>query len=354
MAALDVRAAEDEKRLAGRTGTGRFGHGLVQQPTGQRDCRGGKQYAAQVDGIRNTAGTHLAAVSPAVAPSPNSTQAAAKPQPVSRPPPSLPRSAKHFAVVVGVAEYKANAEGQLRDLVYADDDATAVRDSLLALGWSKGRVKLLLNEEVTQRNVTIALESWLTKAGPDDVIVLYWSGHGYCDPEDPEKVYFACHDTDLSIPATGYRMDRVRRLLEERSARNVILFADTCHAGRLITRGDKGLAVRPFVDKMKKEKAVPKGWIFMVSAESDRLAVEHSSWSNGAFTHCLLEGLGGSADGYESVDVKDGCVSMRELRAYMESEMPSQTQSVLGVAKRPVITTSSGNPDIWNLTLAED
>jgi len=42
--------------------------------------------------------------------------------------------------------------------------------------------------------------------------------YGYPDPEDPEKVYFACFDTDISTPATGYRMDYVRRALEERKA----------------------------------------------------------------------------------------------------------------------------------------
>jgi hypothetical protein len=42
---------------------------------------------------------------------------------------------------------------------------------------------------------------------------------------------------------------------------------------------------------------------------------------------------------------------MRELRAYLTSVMPDETQKVLGVAKRPIITTSSGDPDIWNLSL---
>ena len=31
--------------------------------------------------------------------------------------------------------------------------------------------------------------------------------------------------------------------------------------------------------------------------------------------------------------------------------MPDETQRVLGVAKRPFYATSSGDPEIWNLTL---
>lgn len=56
----------------------------------------------------------------------------------------------------------------------------------------------------------------LTKTTPNDVIVIFWSGHGIPDPDNPEMVYFTCYDTDPGIPATGYRMDRVRPALEER------------------------------------------------------------------------------------------------------------------------------------------
>ena len=59
------------------------------------------------------------------------------------------------------------------------------------------------------------LESWLTKTKPEDMIVLFWSGHGFPDPDDPEKVYFACYDTDITVPATGYRMDRVHAAILE-------------------------------------------------------------------------------------------------------------------------------------------
>jgi hypothetical protein len=36
---------------------------------------------------------------------------------------------------------------------------------------------------------------------------------------------------------------------------------------------------------------------------------------------------------------------------YLTSVMPEETQKVLGVAKWPVITTGTGDIDIWKLTL---
>lgn len=259
--------------------------------------------------------------------------------------------AQKWAVIIGISRYQFSSQNGLQNLIFADDDAKVFANVLKKFRWNESHIKLLVNEEATQRNIMIALESWLTKAGPNDQIVLFWAGHGFPDPEDPEKVYFACYDTDINIPVTGYRMDRVRSALEERKARNVVVLADTCHAGKLITRGERGLSIVPQIDKMSREKRVPKGWIFMVGADTDRQAIEHTSWTNGAFTHSFIKGLSGEADGYQSMGPKDGTVTMGELRAYMNTAMPDETQKVLGVAKRPVITTSTGDPDIWNLTL---
>jgi len=259
-----------------------------------------------------------------------------------------------FAVIIGISNYGNAKGGGLNDLIYADDDAHAFADILLRLGWKQSHINLLVNENATRRNILIALESWLTKAGPNDQIVLFWAGHGFPDPEDPEKVYFACYDTDVKIPATGYRMDRVRTALEERKAKNVMIFVDTCHAGKLITRGERNLSIVPGIQKMRGGGAIPKGWIFMVGADTDRKSIEHTSWKNGAFTHCLVKGLSGEADGYLSVSPRDGIITMRELKSYLSDVMPEETQKVLGVAKRAVITTSSGDPAIWEISLNQD
>lgn len=262
-------------------------------------------------------------------------------------------TSQRWAVVIGLSKYKYSNQNGLADLIFADDDAKAFVSSLRNLGWNENHIKLITNEKATKRNIEIALESWLSKAGPYDQVVLFWAGHGYPDPENPEKVYFATYDTEIVIPSTGLRMDQVRRILEERKSKNVILFADTCHAGKLITRGDgnRGISIIPTINKMAREQKVPKGWVFMVSADTDRQAIEHTSWSNGAFSHSLIKGLNGAADGFQSAGAKDGVVTMGELKDYMKTSMPDETQKVLGVAKHPVITTSTGDPDIWNLTL---
>ena len=81
------------------------------------------------------------------------------------------------------------------------------------------------------------------------------------------------------------------------------------------------------------------------------LEKKSSIQSPGPDENSLIMGLSGKADGYKSAGARDGVVTMGELKDYLNSAMPDETQKVLGVAKRPVITTSSGDPDIWKLSL---
>ncbi len=52
-----------------------------------------------------------------------------------------------------------------------------------------------------------------------------------------------------------------------------------------------------------------------------------------------------------SAGYRDGFITIGELKSYINAVMPDETLKVLGVAKHPIITTSTGDPDIWNLSL---
>ena len=266
-------------------------------------------------------------------------------------PPERSDTRPRFAVIVGIGQYRNEGKAGLTNLVYADRDAEGFAAALRRQGWRDDEIRMLVNEQATKNNIQKALDEWLTKADRDSLIVLFWAGHGYPDLADPERVYFACHDTDLASPSSGFRMDRARRALAEHEARNVVVLVDTCHAGKFMSARGRSVSVVPRIERLRHDTTLPKGWVFMGGADTDRKAIEDKAWTNGAFTHCLLEGLSGRADGYQSAGPKDGIVTMGELRAWLESTMPDETLKVLGAAKRPVITTSSGDPGIWGLTL---
>ncbi len=267
------------------------------------------------------------------------------------PPAPAPVQSGHvWMVCVGISEYQ---DLEFPYLPYAAKDAEDVY-ALLGRhsGTSRDRTRLLTNAKATKEAVEAALEGFLSKAGKDDLILLYWSGHGFPDPADPSKVYFACHDTILRRPYTGYRMDRVRGVLEEKEARHTVVFADTCHAAKLITRGGKGITGVAVAEAFTANEPVPSGMVFMVAADADRKAIEDSVWSNGAFTHVLLEGLRGKADGFQAAGALDSVVTVGELRAYLLARMPIETDAVFGKALHPVIAVTTGHEAISRLRLA--
>lgn len=260
--------------------------------------------------------------------------------------------AQRYAVIIGISRYLYSGEGGLTNLEYADDDARGFHRALLDVGWPEDHIRCLIDEQATKREVEKALGNWLTRAGKDDLIVLFWAGHGFADPVNPELVYFACYDTETREPATGYRMDHVHTALKERAARNTVVLADTCHAGRIATRGDRKIGVVSHVERLEQNQDVPPGWIYLVSAETDRRAVEHESWGHGAFTYFLLQGLMGSADGAGPAGNRDGRVTFGEIKTYLGERMREETQRLFGVAAHPLAIANTADPAIWDLSLA--
>jgi hypothetical protein len=259
---------------------------------------------------------------------------------------------QRWAVVVGISQYRFSGPGGFENLDFADNDAKDFYKKLLELGWEEDHISLLVDEQATKRGVEYALESWLRRSGRDDLVVVFWATHGWPDPEDSEKAYFATYDSRPSDLSSGLRMDRVRQSIQERRAKNVVFIADTCHSGKVIRSGDpRSMSVVPALEAMRKTKTIPRGWVFITSADSDRMAYEDKAWSNGALTQVLLEGLDGGADGYQSVGRQDGTVSLGELRAYISNRMAEESIRVLGARLEPLFYTTSGDPGIWEINL---
>ena len=278
--------------------------------------------------------------------------AATAPIPATSPPGPTSPVRQRWAVLVGVSDYRAGTG--IPHLAFAAKDARDFAALLRRRGLPQDNVKMLLDREATKAAVEQALKTWVRKAGKDDVIILFWSGHGYPDPEDPSIAYFACHDSRLNDPASAIEMGEVRRWLERRGARNVVVIADTCHAGKVIRSANpKAISVGPSLEAMERARRIPPGMVFIVSAQADRKAYEDSSWTNGALTHVLLQALSGKADGYKGSGAKDGTVTFGEVRTYIQDRMPEETLKILGAALRPLIYVGTTDARINDLPLTK-
>jgi hypothetical protein len=235
--------------------------------------------------------------------------------------------ADKFAVVVGIARY-SDTTGGLTNLQFADRDAQDFRDFLLSPdggSFPKDNIRLLLNEDATSQNVRSAFFTFLTKAQPQDEVVLYIAGHGAPDPNDPRNLYLLTYDTKLEdMGGTAFPMwqlqDVFTRVLK---AKRVVTFADTCHSYGF--SGERGHAKKSnnLVNQYLSRFANDSDRAVITASDISQLSYESDKWGggHGVFTYFLLKGLHGEADFN-----KDGTVTAGELFSYVHDSVDKATE----------------------------
>lgn len=235
-----------------------------------------------------------------------------------------------WAVIVGISHYQ-DARLNLR---YADCDAEELY-KLLQISWGSGFkkecIKDLINEQATTAAVTRALRSFLKKPAPEDLVLIYFACHGAPDPDRPNNLYLLTHDTDPGdIAGSALPMREIYLALNETLlAKRVVVVADTCHSAALsgVTRrgiGNDAQAINTYLREASKAKG---GVALLTSAEASESAQEDQKWGggHGVFTHFLLQGMRGDADGYKQP--KDGKVTVRELFEYVRDNVIRATDN---------------------------
>jgi hypothetical protein len=129
-----------------------------------------------------------------------------------------PTRGQRWAVLVGVNQYT-----ELNDLNYCVADARALRDQLIAAGFPKDNVFLLVDgaaEQIGQpfrANIEQRIKAVVAVAGKDDLVLVSFSGHGV-HPDG--KSYFCPTEASLNNPkATMVMLEPVYKQLEASAAR---------------------------------------------------------------------------------------------------------------------------------------
>jgi uncharacterized caspase-like protein len=246
-----------------------------------------------------------------------------------------------YLVAVGVSDY----QDERYRLTYADKDARDLADLLGSRRDRYADVKLLrlLNRDATRENILKARD-FLKGSGVDDLVVLFFAGHGLLDSK--LDYYFATADIDFTDPAKrGLSYESIEDLLDGIRARKKLLLMDTCHSGELDkeevqadrtekkpegeirTRTFRGGLTRvaprvglgnsyQLLQEMFADLRRGSGAMVIASAGGAEYALESESWKNGVFTHALLRGVKG-----EAARVGKGSVHVSELRDFVEQEV---------------------------------
>jgi hypothetical protein len=214
-----------------------------------------------------------------------------------------------FAIVVGIGKYL-----EIPDAQFAERDAEAVKNHLLAMGFPSRNVVHLSGEKAGYKAMEKFVETWLPKNTDENSrVFFYFSGHGSPDPQTG-KAYLLPYDSDPNfLDNTGYPISLLYSKLGILPAKEVIVIIDACFSG---SGGRSVLAkgARPLVLTSDKV-TVPEKLTVFAAAEGDQITSTLEEQGHGTFTYYFLKGISG--------DAKDsaGAVTTKGLYSYLKPKV---------------------------------
>ncbi|HJR81984.1 MAG TPA: caspase family protein [Anaerolineales bacterium] len=221
-----------------------------------------------------------------------------------------------YALIIGNNKYDDAKLAQLKTPA-ADSQALAKVLDDKTIG-SFDEVTPLINQTETLARRIIS--AFLANKKPDDLVLLYFSGHGVLDERG--RLYLALRDTQLDLlKATSIPASFVADEMDSCRSKRQILILDCCHSGAF-ARGTKG-----------EQKAITEttfegsgfGRVVLTASDSTQYALEGDQVIKqtelSLFTHFLLEGL---KTGEADVN-NDGHISLDEWYDYTYANVISET-----------------------------
>ncbi len=152
---------------------------------------------------------------------------------------------KLFALLIGINEYSRSSVSPIRSLQACLNDVAHVKAFLKAnysdLIKDEGQILELTNANATRQNVINGFKNHLTQASENDIVLVFYSGHGsygITAPEfqnsttDKQEQTWVLHDSRV---ANSYDLaDKEIALLLEEVGRNqphIVVISDSCNSG---------------------------------------------------------------------------------------------------------------------------
>jgi len=158
----------------------------------------------------------------------------------------------------------------------------------------------------------------LRDADKEDLVLIYYSGHGLLDNRG--RLYLAANNTDPSLlHATAVSVSAIRDCLSQSRCQRFVLILDCCYAGAATAdfrRNDSGISA----DFANEEAVEGIGEFVMSASNAIQRAEEKQNDSLSLFTKHIVEGLGNSSADTD----RDGVVRLEELYSYVKARLAGE------------------------------
>jgi hypothetical protein len=239
-----------------------------------------------------------------------------------------------LALIVGVANY----ENTPAKAIFANSDALTFRDyASEKLGIPENRIKTLVDDGADERELLLAVKSWITRSVKQDQsdVYVFFAGHGLAS-DDGSQMYLLPYDgAPELLEETTISREKLFAEVAAAKPRSVTVFLDTCYSGQ--TRNEEMLiASRPLV-LVPKQQFVPDNFTVMTAAAGDQTAKPLKEAKHGMFSYFLMKGMEGEADANQ-----DNRITAGELHSYVQTNViqqssGSQTPELQGDADRVLV-----------------
>lgn len=241
---------------------------------------------------------------------------------------------KAYLVVVGVDDYG----GSGWDLRYAAKDAHRMAEvlgpRLKQAGYTPEFMMLVSDEtqeQATKDKIRAAIESLAGRSTPDDIVVLFFSGHGYSGehsafyllPSDSQPGRESWAHPSPKALGRGISAEELSRWFRKVDAAEMVLIIDACHSAASIE--SEGFKPGPLGSKGLGQLAYDKRMRVLAASQSDQAAREMGGQiSEGVLTYTLLH------DGLEANQAADtkGDITLKSWLEYPMKRVPQLFEEI--------------------------
>ena len=215
---------------------------------------------------------------------------------------------KRWAILIGIDGYHES----LGTLQFCANDARLMQETLVSecCGFDPDNIVLLTDDQPKDRlptfgNIHSWLGTWLSRPGPDDMVLVYFAGHGR---EANGQALLVPQDATLeSMPVTGIPIPYIRDLLERCRASRKVLILDACHSGA-------GRDVATMTAGFREALDAGTGLYTIASCDAGQISYEWPEKGHGVFSYFLSEAIrkGASPDAHGNVNLDSIYECVRE------------------------------------------
>ncbi len=222
---------------------------------------------------------------------------------------------QRLALIVASSQF---TDETLQQLVAPGQDAADLARVLDSAAVGGFETQVLVNRP--SHEVRREIESFFSGRKRDDLLLLYFSGHGVKD--DDGRLYLATSDTQRGLfRSTAVPATFVNETMTASRSRRQVLILDCCHSGAfargMVAKGGESVDIRDRFDG--------RGRVVLTASNATQYAFQGDEivgqGTRSVFTHHLVRGL---ETGEADLD-GDGWVSLDELYEYVYDRVTDET-----------------------------